>query len=241
MSRVGILLSLLLSLYCEGAIVELGISDFEAETQAATGSTTGDWLVYFYAPWCPHCRSLGPKMATFATALKKRAEDGNEKLQGVSVAKVAVPGENILLGKRFNIQGYPTLLFISRGAVHEVKERPPTTKAFADFVAKVRDGTAVKHGMPVPPPIGALEKLMVSMNTKLEGVFPTWFTEAAEKHTPQWVIDNAMTILPCLIILALVSIAFTTKLFCWVRKPETIAWLRGDAPAAAAAATKKES
>lgn len=222
-----------------GAIVELGIGDFEAETQAATGSTTGDWLVYFYAPWCPHCKSLGPKMETFATAVKKRAEDGNENLQGLSVAKVAVPGENVLLGKRFNIQGYPTLLFISRGAVHEVKERPPTTLSFADFVQKVRDGTAAKHGTPVPPPIGGMEQLLVSINSKLKGHFPAWFTAAAEEHTPQWVVDNAMTILPCLILFAIFSLVFTAKLFCWVRKPETIAWLRGDAPVAAAAATKK--
>lgn len=32
-------------------VVILTEESFERETQAATGATTGDWLVEFYAPW----------------------------------------------------------------------------------------------------------------------------------------------------------------------------------------------
>lgn len=32
-------------------VIVLTESNFELETQAATGATTGDWLVEFYAPW----------------------------------------------------------------------------------------------------------------------------------------------------------------------------------------------
>lgn len=32
-------------------VVVLTESNFEQETQASTGATTGDWLVEFYAPW----------------------------------------------------------------------------------------------------------------------------------------------------------------------------------------------
>lgn len=32
-------------------VVELTDFNFESETQASSGSTTGDWLVELYAPW----------------------------------------------------------------------------------------------------------------------------------------------------------------------------------------------
>ena len=33
-------------------VVKLTDATFEELTQAATGATTGDWVVMFYAPWC---------------------------------------------------------------------------------------------------------------------------------------------------------------------------------------------
>jgi hypothetical protein len=32
-------------------VVILTEQNFELETQASTGATTGDWLIEFYAPW----------------------------------------------------------------------------------------------------------------------------------------------------------------------------------------------
>lgn len=51
--RFLVLLSLF-SLLLHSSLSEVIILDsgnFEHLTQAATGSTTGDWLVKFYAPW----------------------------------------------------------------------------------------------------------------------------------------------------------------------------------------------
>ena len=35
----------------EDAVIDLTDATFEELTQAATGATTGDWVVMFYAPW----------------------------------------------------------------------------------------------------------------------------------------------------------------------------------------------
>ena len=53
-------LSLLVALAHASHVVDLTSDSFEHLTQAATGATTGDWLVEFYAPWCGHCKHLAP-------------------------------------------------------------------------------------------------------------------------------------------------------------------------------------
>ena len=75
-------------------IFYLDIDNFEKLTQAATGSTTGDWLVKFYAPWCGHCKTLAPTWEEVANELKGV----------VNVAKVDVMS-NRALGTRFEIEG----------------------------------------------------------------------------------------------------------------------------------------
>ncbi|KAA8652567.1 hypothetical protein EYZ11_002372 [Aspergillus tanneri] len=58
-------------------------------------------LVEFFAPWCGHCRNLAPVYEELAQAFS-HAEDK------VTVAKVDADA-NRDLGKRFGIQGFPTL------------------------------------------------------------------------------------------------------------------------------------
>ena len=84
--------------------IELDDDTFEHETQAATGATTGDWFVMFYAPWCGHCQRLKPTWAELANEIGDR----------VNVAKVNAD-DSTILAERFDIRGYPTLLFFHRG------------------------------------------------------------------------------------------------------------------------------
>merc|ERR1719334_541320 len=83
-------------------VIELTEANFEHDTQASTGLTTGRWFVKFYAPWCGHCKRLAPLWEELANELEGE----------VNVAKVDVT-KNRALGRRFGITGFPTLIYIS--------------------------------------------------------------------------------------------------------------------------------
>eukprot|EP00615_Pteridomonas_danica_P013047 CAMPEP_0114359438 /NCGR_PEP_ID=MMETSP0101-20121206/23022_1 /TAXON_ID=38822 ORGANISM="Pteridomonas danica, Strain PT" /NCGR_SAMPLE_ID=MMETSP0101 /ASSEMBLY_ACC=CAM_ASM_000211 /LENGTH=142 /DNA_ID=CAMNT_0001502991 /DNA_START=30 /DNA_END=455 /DNA_ORIENTATION=+ len=91
-------------------VIPLNAANFEHETQVTTGATTGDWFVKFYAPWCGHCKALAPRWEEVAKELKEGGK--------VNVAKVDVT-QNPQLGKRFDIKGFPTLIFFSKGKMYE--------------------------------------------------------------------------------------------------------------------------
>ena len=62
-------------------------------------------LVEFFAPWCGHCKTLAPIYEELATAF---ASQGSK----VSVANVDAD-DHKSLGKRFGVQGFPTLKWFS--------------------------------------------------------------------------------------------------------------------------------
>lgn len=65
-------------------------------------------MVEFYAPWCGHCKALAPEYAAAATALRD---------EEVVLAKVDATEENEL-AQRFEVQGFPTVIFLIDG-VHK--------------------------------------------------------------------------------------------------------------------------
>ena len=105
----------------ETDIVTLNASNFEQLTQAATGATTGDWMIKFYAPWCGHCKAMQPEFELLATELKGE----------INVAEVDVAKDRAI-GSRFDVKGFPTMLFLSGGKVYKYKG-PRTSAAMAAF------------------------------------------------------------------------------------------------------------
>lgn len=58
-------------------------------------------LVEFFAPWCGHCKNLAPVFEELASTFSHAGDK-------VSIAKVDAD-EHKSLGKRFGVQGFPTL------------------------------------------------------------------------------------------------------------------------------------
>ncbi|KAK3378452.1 thioredoxin-like protein [Podospora didyma] len=83
----------------KSAVLDLIPSNFD-DVVLKSGKPT---LVEFFAPWCGHCKTLAPVYEELATAL----EFAKDKVQ---IAKVDADAEKAL-GKRFGVQGFPTLKF----------------------------------------------------------------------------------------------------------------------------------
>lgn len=111
-------------------------SNFEQETQAVTGSTSGDWFVKFYAPWCGHCRKMAPAWEELATKLKGQ----------INVAHLDAT-TNPQTAKRFGIRGFPSLLFLKDGRMYEHKG----SRSVEELYAFATGGWENTTGKPIPP------------------------------------------------------------------------------------------
>jgi len=89
-------------------------------------------LVEFYAPWCGHCQRLVPEYAAAATELKGE----------VVLAKVDATEENDL-AQKFEVQGFPTILFFIDG-VHKQYTGQRTKEGIVSWI-KRKTGPAVSN------------------------------------------------------------------------------------------------
>lgn len=92
-------------------------------------------LVEFYAPWCGHCKKLKPELERAAKTLKS-----GEK--SVPIGKVDTTTEP-KLGERFEVKGYPTLIFFVNGEAVEYNGGR-TDKEIVSWIQK-RTGVVTTH------------------------------------------------------------------------------------------------
>ncbi|KAM7239636.1 hypothetical protein CapIbe_009131 [Capra ibex] len=84
----------------------------------------GEWMIEFYAPWCPACQNLQPEWESFA--------EWGEDLE-VNVAKVDVTEQPGLSG-RFIITALPTIYHCKDGEFRRY-QGPRTKKDFINFIS----------------------------------------------------------------------------------------------------------
>ncbi|CAH1438429.1 unnamed protein product [Lactuca virosa] len=104
----------------------------ESDVVVLNGSNFHDFLeknryamVEFYVPWCGHCQALKPEYAAAATELK--ADE-------VALAKMDA-GEETELAQKYNVEGYPTVLFFIDG-VHKPYNGARNKDAIVTWVKK---------------------------------------------------------------------------------------------------------
>lgn len=85
---------------------------------------TGEWMVEFYAPWCPACKSLEPIWEHLAS----RKHDLN-----INVGKVDVTDAPGLSG-RFMVTALPTIYHVKDGVFRQYKS-PRDKDSLIDFVS----------------------------------------------------------------------------------------------------------
>jgi hypothetical protein len=127
-------------------VVKLSDQTFEHQTQASTGQTTGNWLVWFY--------TTGDD-----TIIEGEMPD-KDFLSEHNLVVATVHG---LLAKetskRFQLTEFPRFLYFSRRKMFQYTE-DLTWDALTEFVRSVDDGSASAQALDVPPPRSEFVKMM---------------------------------------------------------------------------------
>jgi len=108
----------------ESCVQELTDTSFEHLTQAASGATTGDWLVHFYRDECEDCHKLTAVLETVACAHKGR----------INVARVNKGGAGAVTGRRFAVNQMPALIYFRLGKLYRYELEKYDVDSLTSFV-----------------------------------------------------------------------------------------------------------
>jgi protein disulfide-isomerase A6 len=107
-------------------------------------------LVEFFAPWCGHCKNLAPVYEELAQVFASSKD--------VQIAKVDADAEKSL-GKRFGIQGFPTLKwFDGKSEKPEEYKGGRDLESLTKFIAE-KTGAKAKKPVQLPSQVEMLTDL----------------------------------------------------------------------------------
>jgi protein disulfide-isomerase A5 len=89
-----------------------GVKYLEGSTALKELQEVTHAMVFFYAPWCPHCADAKPKYETAALALKEKKEAGED---AILMAMNCDDAKNQDFCAEQNVEGYPTVRYYQRG------------------------------------------------------------------------------------------------------------------------------
>ncbi|KAM6461690.1 thioredoxin-related transmembrane protein 1 [Liasis olivaceus] len=133
----------------------------------------GEWMVEFYAPWCPACQNLQPEWESFA--------EWGEDLE-VNIAKVDVTEQPGLSG-RFIITALPTIYHCKDGEFRRY-QGPRTKSDFINFISE-QEWKSIE---PVSSWLGPSSFLMSSMSALFQ--LSMWIRHCHKYFTENLGIPN---------------------------------------------------
>lgn len=139
----------------EPIVKELDDSSFEHLTQASTGSTTGDWLIFFYTTECIDCNRLQAIWETVGAKLKVR----------MNVARINKSNRGKETAKRFKVEQTPEIILLRQGKFYRYNLKKYDVESFTGFAQ-----TWFKNIVPekVQTPATPFELLIDSIVLKLK-------------------------------------------------------------------------
>ncbi|KAI9179186.1 hypothetical protein H9P43_005848 [Blastocladiella emersonii ATCC 22665] len=108
-------------------VLELAAGNF---TSAVNDGTT---MVFFYAPWCPHCKRAAPALRNFARKTK-----AIQKKHGFKVAMINCEANEATCDAH-NIDGFPTYLVFQRGRMLFEYEGDTDSDSLATFAKEAAE------------------------------------------------------------------------------------------------------
>ncbi|XP_063705989.1 thioredoxin domain-containing protein isoform X1 [Culicoides brevitarsis] len=156
----------------EPVVKELTDATFEHLTQASTGATTGDWLVFFYSQKCVDCQRLNALWEGVGANLKLR----------MNTARVNIETGGVDTGKRFGIEKAPEFVLIRLGKFYRYPMNAYGIKAFVSFATQgFKNAKAEKIRVAESPFDNLVSKgvnvlkLFVEMTNQVKREFPITF------------------------------------------------------------------